>query len=235
MSKKTISLSAALLAGAATVFAASSVVANGRTGGVPACYVTYANLDLWSRSASYGVSCPEGGKIYVDAGMVYSNQWVPLPNTGAFTIAPGQTLSIWTQDTTRTGRADQGVLNIVQEINGPGGVLVYLNKKADGPWSGSEARACKSTYADIDLASRSVSLGVVCPDGGVVAVDAEMFYADDSSAVLDASGNYVVSPGETITFWSQDEARLGRAEEGALYVTQELQGGGSKVIVDLAE
>lgn len=234
MSKKTISLSVALLAGAASVFAASSVVANGRTGGVPACYVTYADVDLWSRSASYGVYCPEGGQIYVDAGMVYGNQWVSLPDTGSFTLSPGQTLSIWTQDNSHSGRADQGVLNIVQEINGPGGVLAYVNKKADGPWSGSEPAPCESTYADIDLASRSVSVGVVCPDGGVVAVDAEMFYAD-SSFVLNASGNYVVSPGETLTIWSQDESRLGAAKEGTLLVTQELEGGGSEVVVDLAE
>lgn len=122
----------ALGALSASSLAPTPAHANGQGGGsTPAapCVANYADIDLASRSMSWGVYCPEGGQIFVDAQVFYGSELVTLPDAGARTVAPGETWTVWSQDPSRWGRADHGVLHIVQENgNGPASVLAHKVK-----------------------------------------------------------------------------------------------------------
>lgn len=131
--KKTLFLGlGALTSAAAWLLSPAPAAADGRGGGgqPPApCVATYAAIDLASRSMSWGVYCPEGGNVYVDAQLFYGSDLETLPDAGARTLIPGETWTVWTQDTTRTGSADHGVLHIVQEFgSGPASVLAHVVK-----------------------------------------------------------------------------------------------------------
>lgn len=119
----------ALALGSLTTLAALFVSPDAAQATPPApCVATYADIDLASRSMSWGVYCPDGGRVFVDTALFYGNEdFVQVPDQGAHVLVPGESWTIWSQDNTHTGAADHGVLHIVQE-NGNGPVTVLAHK-----------------------------------------------------------------------------------------------------------
>lgn len=102
---------------------------------------------------------------------------------------------------------------------------------ANGRGGGSPENAtpCTLNYIDIDLASRNMSFGVYCPDGGYISVHATVYYQDiNSTRTLPDSGSRYVEPGETWTVWTQDNSRenyWGKADVGVLHISQTMCSG----------
>ncbi len=128
-----LALSGLVAAAAISVFAPKAAEANGAGGvdqGATACTANYADIDLASRSMSWGVYCPDGGYITADAMVFYGSEpGVALPDAGGRYVQPGETWTVWSQDNTHTGSADHGVLHISQTMcDGPGCQLVLAHE-----------------------------------------------------------------------------------------------------------
>ncbi len=127
--KNIIGAVAVVAVGAAAVVLSTPALANGRGSGevtATACTITYADIDLASRNMNWGINCPDGGNISVDASVYYQDidDTRYLPQAGNRYVEPGETWTVWTQDNSREnywGAADVGVLHISQTMcNGPG-------------------------------------------------------------------------------------------------------------------
>jgi hypothetical protein len=99
-------------------------------------------------------------------------------------------------------------------------VALPHSAQANGRTEGGTATPCTANYSDIDLASRSMSWGVYCPEGGTISVDAMVFYGSEPGVALPDQGTRYVQPGETWTIWSQDNTHTGFADHGVLHISQ---------------